>query len=363
MACSAAVPDTTPGSGPERSSAAPALSWTRADSAWLVGLCLATYACYLWVLRFDFVFDDRPFILQNPWLLSWRFVPKFFTAHLVSFLHPHSQGTYYRPGLLLWLLVQRRLWGLNTVGWHFSTVTLHVLATLSVYMLAREILRRRFGAGIAGLIFALHPAHVESTAWIMGLPDPLMTLLAVSSMVCYLRWRRSSGRVWAMVSLAIYAGAILTKEVALTLPVIIFAYEWIFAPGRGVTTGGGHARRLHEAWVLTWGYWLVTLVYLVARWAALGGLSHALTPLAGRTMMATWPIVLWSHLKLLLWPIRLSAFYDVPYTTQLGWASFAVPLTAVIACGLLMLYLACKSPRAAFAGIWLFLPMALLLNL
>jgi TolA-binding protein len=232
-------------------------------------------------------------------------------------------------------------------------------------MLAREILRRRFGAGVAALVFALHPAHVESAAWIMGLPDPLMTLFAVSALVCHIRRRRSLGPsrpIWAATSLWLYAAAVLTKEVALTVPALMFAYEWIFPP---LATGGskGLAGRFRDSLVPTLGYWGVTGVYLAARWAALGGLSHPLTPLAWQTMLATWPAVLWLHLKLLVWPVGLSAFYDVPYTTHLGLTAFALPLAAVVACGMLLLRLGGKSPQRAFAGVWLFLPMALLLNL
>ena len=344
------------------------LPWVRADFAWLAGLCFAAYAFYLQVLRFDFVFDDRPFILQNPWLLSWRFTPRFFTAHLVAFLHPHSQGTYYRPCLLLWLLIQRKLWNLNPMGWHLSTLTLHVLAALSVYLLAREILGCRFSAGVAALVFALHPAHVESTAWIMGLPDPLFALFAVSAMVCHIHRRQNQGRsrkVWATASLLLYAAAILTKEVALTLPTLIFAFEWIFPlePVAAPNGSKGLAERFRDAFIPTLGYWGVTAVYLAARWAAIGGLSHPLTPLSWQTMVATWPMVLWSHLKVLVWPVGLSPFYDVPYTANFGLMDFVLPLVAVAAGVLILLRLGWKSPRVAFAAIWLLLPMALLLNL
>lgn len=348
-------------------SPAPSPAWARVDLAWMAGLCLATYACYIPALHFDFVFDDRPFILQNPLLLSWRSIPRFFTAHLVWFLHPHARGTYYRPGLLLWLWVQRHLWHLNPVGWHLSTLTLHVLASLSVYVLARDFLRTRYGAAIAALVFALHPAHVESAAWIMGLPDPLMTLLGVSAMICHIHSRQSQGRsrkVWTGVALLMYTGAILTKEVALTLPALVFVFEWIFPrTPSNVAPKPSFVARFREALMPTWGYWFVTAVYLVARRAALGGLSYSLTPLPWRTLVATWPVVLWSHLKLLLWPVGLSAFYDVPYVTHPGLVNFVLPFVAVAAVGLGVLWLGRKSQRAAFAGVWLFLPMALLLNL
>jgi len=343
------------------------LAWGRADWFWLSGLALAIYAAYFRAVRFEFVFDDRPLILQNPLLLSWNSIPRFFTEHLVAFLHPHSQGTYYRPILSMWLLINRKAWALNPLAWHLSTLTLHVLATFVVFMLARRILACRFGAGLAALVFALHPAHVESAAWVMGLPDPLMTLFAVLALVLYLRARGSEDRnrlLWQAASWALYGLAILTKEVALVLPFLIFTYEWLFplAPSRV------HGRRKLSARFLqalrpVLPFLVVTAIYLVARWAAIGGLSHAVTPIPWRTLVATWPMVLWLHLRILLWPVGLCAFYDVPYVTNPGFANCALPLIALVACGLFLGWVSSKSPRAAFATVSLFLPMLLLLNL
>jgi Flp pilus assembly protein TadD len=340
------------------------LPWTRQDAAWLAGLCALVYAVYLPVLKFGFVFDDRPFILRNPWILSWRYAPRFFTAHLVAFLNPHSQGTYYRPFLLLWLSVNQKLWGLHPAGWHFSTLTLHVLAALAVYALARGILLGRLGAGVAATVFALHPVHVESTAWIMGFPDPLMTLLGVSAFACYVEGRRGKSRIWLGAALLVYAAAISTKEVALVLGPLLFVYEWIF--GQPPSPAGGGTRlgtRFLNSLAPTLAFWGVTAVYLAARWKALGGFTHPLTALTWQTMVATWPEVLWRHLQLLLWPVGLSPFYDVPYVTHPGLTDFVLPLVAFTSCVLLMLLWGGKSPHVLFAAVWLFMPMLLLLNL
>lgn len=350
-----------------RPSSPASLPWTRQDVAWLGGLCLATYFLYLPVLRFDFALDDRALIPQNPQLLSWRSVPTFFTAHLAAPFHPHSQGNYYRPFALLWLMVNRKAWGLHSLAWHLSTLTLYVLVTLAVYILARRILSNSFGAGVAATVFALHPAHVESTAWITAFPDPLTTLLAVSAFLCYGYGREGQDgrrRIWRSASWLLYAAAILTKEFAIVLPALIFAYEWIFTSARPATPGARRlAARLRSALEPTLPFMGVTALYLAARWAALKGLTHSFTPLAVQSLLATWPVFLWRHLKLLMFPVGLGPFYDVPYVTHPGLRNFAWPLAALTACALLMGWLGRKDPRGAFAAVWLLLPILPLMNL
>jgi hypothetical protein len=319
---------------------------------------------YLPVLRFDFALDDRSLIPQDPRLLAWHAVPKFFTAHFAAIFHPQSQGNYYRPFMLLWLLVNRKLWGLNPLAWHASTLTLYVLVTLAVYILARRILSNSFAAGVAATLFAAHPAHVESTAWITAFPDPLCTLLAVSVFLCYMNGRENRDRVWKVASWVLYAAAILTKEFAIVLPALIFAYEWIFTSARrAATDASALSARLRRSLKPILPLLGVTALYLPARWGALHGFSHAVTELTWPTVLETLPEFLWLHMRLLLWPVALGPFHDVPYVTHPGLRNFGWPLMACGVCALLILFLAWKDRRGAFAALWLVLPLLPLMNL
>ena len=155
-----------------------------------ISLLLITILCYIRTLSFEFVFDDEILIVNNPLILSARSIPSYFTQHLVQFLNPYAPGNYYRPVQLLWLWVNRMLWGTNPLGWHLSVVTLHALDAVCVYLLARKILQEKSAAWLAGAIFALHPIHVESAAWAMGFIDPLFTLLVLAWFLCYLEARQ-----------------------------------------------------------------------------------------------------------------------------------------------------------------------------
>lgn len=339
------------------------LAWTRADVAVLGLLAVITYAVYAQVLAYAFVYDDQVFILENPRITSWRSIPLFFTQHLAAHAHPDQPGNYYRPFLLVWLLLNRKLWGLNPIGWHFSTLTLHVLVTLSVYFLARRILRNRFAAGFASALFAVHPVHVESVAWVMGFPDPLVTLLGVTSFLCFLVARGAAGRRalwWWAGALFLYALAALTKEPAVVLPGLVAAYELI---NPDETRRRPWLARIRACLIRVAPYLLLTAVYLAVRGSVLKGFSHTATVLSAGTFLATLPSVVVGYLKLLLWPGELSLFYDLPYVARPGFENFVLPAVAVVIATLGLWLWSTRLREVAVGAVWLVMPLLPVLNL
>lgn len=327
---------------------------------------VSTCAVYLPTRKFDFVFDDRALIIENPLLRSWRFVPHYFTQNLTSHLFPHAPSSYYRPGLLLWLFVNYTLFQLKPWCWHLTTLVAHLSVTLSVYLLARRILRDTLVAGATALVFGLHPVHVESVAWVMGVVDPLPALLLILSLLAYLRGRERirGARGWAAASLIVYALALLTKENALVLPLIVLAHETIFrARDLESPAAASPGRRIRRAIAAAAPYVALTTPYLIARVIVLKGLSHAAVALPLRTIILTWPSVLCAYLRLLVWPFGLSAFYGRPYVTTPGFSNFVLPVAVLAGAALGLAWWAKRSPAAGFATAWLVLPILPTLNL
>jgi Flp pilus assembly protein TadD len=195
----------------------------------LVFLLALTFAAYGETLRFQFVHDDREQIVRNPAVHSWRSLPQYFTAHVWAGPYPEEAGNYYRPLFLLWLRINWMVFGQHAWAWHLTTVLTHLLVTLLVYFLAVRVLNDCLTASMAALIFGLHPAHIEAVAWISGVTEPLLAVLLISSFLCYLKKYddRKKARTWMGSSLILYGLAMLAKETALILPVMIFAYELI----------------------------------------------------------------------------------------------------------------------------------------
>ncbi len=312
-----------------------------------------TFLAYCGTLGFQFVYDDRPQVGLNPWVHSWRYFPHYFTAQVWAGIYPWATGNYYRPLFLLWLRVNFALFGMAAWGWHLTSVLAHVAVTFLVYELARRIYGEYWIATVAAMVFGLHPAHVEDVAWISGVTDPLVALLLVSPILCYLKAKEQGSlrRAWKAGALALYVAAMLAKEVGIVLPVLIAACEW--ASGKPEDLGMGSPDAWGRIRRAAWGavpFLALVPPYLVVRHLALNGLSHVLTPLPISTIVYTWPSLAWTYLRHLVWPFGLSPFYDLPYVTSPGSVEFVVPTFGVAGALFLLVAAILRTGRAGQAS-------------
>ena len=328
----------------------------------LVGLIVTTIA-YSGGLTGQFVFDDPPQIVENKAVHSWEYVPKYFTSDVWPKTDSSAVGVYYRPVFQLWLLINYKIGGLNTTSWHLSGLLLHLLVTLLVFELIRTILKDELAAGITAFLFGLHPVHVESVTWISGVTDPLMAIPLVASLICFVSSGKKSNRVvWLLASWILYAVAIFSKETAIVLPALVFLYRWFWSRSEDSNARVSISQRFLSSLIDALPYILITLAYLVARYAALKSLSHSMTPLPLSTLVYTWPSVLLFYVRLMLWPFGLSVFYDTPYVTSPN-LDFVFPLIVLVII-VVAVYLRTKANRAAqFFALWIILPILPLLNL
>ena len=354
-----------PGAEVREANGAAVRNRTQSDAGIAAAILFLTAVVYARVVKFQFVFDDRALIVENPVLRSWRFLPYYFTHHLTSHMFPPMPSSYYRPVLLLWLRINYTLFDLRPAGWHLSTLGLHLTATLTVYLLARQILRDRFTSGVAALFFGLHPVHVECVAWVMGLTEPLVASLSIGSFLCYLKGRegKPGARIGSASSLLLYALGMLAKETALMLPLIIFVYESAFSRRSETVSSKARSASLRAGIRTALPYLILTAPYMAARTMVLKALSHPATFLPRRTLLLTDPLVLWDYLKLLVWPFGLSAFYDVPYVTAPNLRNFFLPVVGLGVAGSALGWWSRRSRDAAFATAWLVFPILPVLNL
>jgi len=175
-----------------------------------------------------FVSDDIPLIVDNEHIRTvsdWR---DYFTSGLgansAANLH---DTTAYRPLVLVVFSVGFHLWGLTAWPFHLLNLLLHGLNTWLVYRLVRRWLPglHESAALAFGLLFAVHPVHVESVAWISGVSDLLATAWFLTALHLFLRYR-DRGRVYVMVWCVVcFVLGLLSKETVVVLPLVAALVE------------------------------------------------------------------------------------------------------------------------------------------
>jgi len=194
-------------------------------------VALLTSAAFLPAVQGEFVNwdDDKNFLLNFHYRglgldeLRWMFTP--FWGH-------------YTPLTWMTLGLDYLLWGMNPAGYHLTNLLLHAATAVAFYFLTVQLLRLAVGgvgedkavwvgAAFAALLFSMHPLRVESVAWITERRDVLSGLFYVLTILGYLRARDRVGRGarWYWVSVVLFACALLSKSMAVSLPVVLLILD------------------------------------------------------------------------------------------------------------------------------------------
>lgn len=303
------------------------------DARALFVIIASTVLVYANSLSGSFVFDDTKQIAGNPALRSWSNIVRAFTTDVWAFqrgtLTKDIPPPYYRPFFTAYLTINYQLFGLWEPGWHLANLLIHTVATVTVYFLLKRLSGDQLLAFVGTLIFALHPAHVESVSWISGIPDPLAALFFVPSLIWYLRYRAEGNRKFLLASLVAYGLAALCKETPLALPLVLIVWE--FAPQRARRGSFGVIAR--ETAVQLVPYALVAGAYLLLRFSVLGRLSWKHPFMAQVPDSAIWmtvPYVFISYLRHLIAPFYLSLIYGTSFVTSGADPRFVIPAAILL---------------------------------
>lgn len=151
---------------------------------------------------------------------------------VVSFFTKNADGVIgsgvYRPitSLSYWICYQ--VHGLNPIPYHLVNIFLFIFTAFLIFILLRKLNANNSVAYIAGLIFLIIPSHPEAVSWISGRGDVLTTFFYLLSLVCYIHYRDINKFKYYFCSLACFVLAILSKEMAMSLPAVLILYELLW---------------------------------------------------------------------------------------------------------------------------------------
>ena len=318
-----------------------------------------TLLAYAAVSSFQFAYDDDGQIVHNSFVQQWRYLPAYFTTHVWEYLVPRLPGNYYRPIFMMWLLLNFKLFGLHPGAWHLAVLALHLVVTWQVYRLGLRILGNEPAALVSAALFGLHPIHIEAVAWISGATEPLVAMLALASLLSYMAFREQNRARDYAISLAWFCLALFAKEQAVMVPVLLFGYDLLF-PGGAATPV---VQRIRSSLVRLTPFAVLIAGYLAARFHALHALQYPAAVVSLKTNVLTVPSLLVFYARLLLLPIRLSAFYDTVYVTTTKAALLPALLCVVVVAFAVAMLRRSRSGAAAFALTILVLPLLPLMKL
>jgi tetratricopeptide (TPR) repeat protein len=258
-------------------------------------IVLLTIVSYLPALRCGFVWDDDAYVTENPLLTAPDGLKRiWFSAH--------RQSQYF-PLVYTTLRFERKLWGLNPIGYHVVNVLLHGVNALLVWTVLRRLALP--GAWLAAAIWAVHPVNVESVAWITELKNVQSTLLYLLALLAWMKFTdRGTVRPWRYYALALllHALALFSKTTASTLPAAMLLVLWLSKESIG------WRRSVQIAPFVVFG---IAAGLLSVWWEAhLGNYSeelHFSFNALERLLIATH--ALWFYATKLVWPTNLTFSY------------------------------------------------------
>ncbi len=185
-----------------------------------LGLALSILAVFGRLAFFDFVFfDDHVYVIEKAQVLAGL------TTESIRWAFTATDAGFWHPLTWLSLIVDREIWGLNPGGYHITNILLHLAATLLLFTALNRLTGALWKSGIVAALFALHPLHVESVAWIAERKDVLSGVFWMLSLFLYARYVESPG--WGRYSLVLlsFILGVMAKPMVVTLPVIMLLLD------------------------------------------------------------------------------------------------------------------------------------------
>ncbi len=298
----------------------------------LVAICAATY----WTsLGGDFVLDDQYQIVGNIAIRDLRNIPAAFVLPAWSFLRgpcadpAHAREdvcrstslNYYRPVQTALFTIAYAIGALDPFYYHLLNVILHCIATLFIYFLCLELPLAAGSAIVAAMLFAVHPVHTEAIAWIACTGELACGAFYFAALWTFVKFVKTQSTRWMFLSAGFFLVALLSKEMAVTLPLVALGLTLIYRKWQ-VTS--------KELVLSLFSYAVAFGVYVYLRVLAVGFTIAPAHFMAGFVDWITLGIsVLGRYLWFVVIPFPLSAYHSIPIPLAERWTEVLIAAAAI----------------------------------
>lgn len=302
-----------------------------------LALAFGVLLCYRPVCYFGYVnLDDPIYVYQNPTVqkgLSWAGVKWSFTS---------VKDGNWAP--LVWLshMADCEIYGIKAGGHHVTNVLLHCASALLLFLVLKEMTGAIWRSGFVAAIFAWHPLHVESVAWIAERKDVLSALFWLLTMWAFVRFtkaektKRKKYYIWALVFFAL---GLMSKSMLVSLPVVLLMLD--YWPLKRMDNGQRIIDNVVEKLPMFALSAIAGVVTLLAQ-KSVDAVGTGSFPLRLENALVSYVV----YLGKMLWPVRLAVFYPYPRSIPL-WQAAGAGLALVV----ISLVVAMETKRRRYLGV------------
>src|SRR5208337_4496794 len=186
-----------------------------------IALTVVTLAVFWQVNRYDFInIDDNIYVTGNSHIQSG------ITLDGVRWAFSSTYADFWHPLTWLSLMFDYQLHGLNAGGYHLTNLILHVMSTLLLFWLFNRMTRTIWKSAFVAALFALHPLHVESVAWIAERKDVLSVFFWMLTLCLYVYYTEKPAIRRYLLVLFGFACALMSKPMVITLPLVMILLDY-----------------------------------------------------------------------------------------------------------------------------------------
>jgi cytochrome c-type biogenesis protein CcmH/NrfG len=312
----------------------------------IVGICLVlaalTWLVFGQTLHHDFVnYDDQHYVYENPKISSGL------SAAGVIWAFTHVHAANWHPLTTMSHMLDCQLYGLKAGGHHFTNVLLHAIGAILLFVALRQMTGALWRSAVVAAVFAIHPLHVESVAWIAERKDVLSGVLFMLTLLAYGWYARAPSSVRYLALILLFACGLMAKAMLVTLPFVLLLLDYWPLERFQRSTRSTIAKLITEK---------IPLIIL-------GGISGVVTFLAQNPALAwTEQLPIWSRVNnalvsyilyiwQMLWPAKLVVFYPHPENRLPIWQVIAA-VVALLAFTTIAVGLRKRRPYLLTGWLW-----------
>jgi protein O-mannosyl-transferase len=318
-------------------------------------LATITFAVFGQTVRYDFVnFDDDLYVYNAPAIKAGLTVK----GIVVAVTSPHARN--WHPLTTISHMLDCQLYGVNAGGHHATNVLLHVVAVLLLFSVLRQMTDALWKSAIVAALFAIHPLHVESVAWVSERKDVLSAIFFFLMLMTYIRYARAPSITSYLAVVVLFAAGLMSKPMLVTAPFILLLVDyWPLRrfekpsavtsaknPKTGKQKRGTQNLLLEKIPLLVLSAGACAITFMLQK-RATGAIPPL--PLLWRLQNAlvSYVIYIWKT----VWPTQLAIFYPHPNDTLTIW-QVAGAMTLLVGITLVAIMLRKQRPYLFTGWFW-----------